>query len=291
MPEAKFIVITAAKDEAKYLGKTIESVIVQTILPCRWVIVDDSSVDETAAIAEAAARVHPWIKVVRRRDGGLRDVGASQAEAIHDGIRQTGIDNYEFLFNIDADIVLGPNYFRVILAKFAENPQLGIAGGQLYEYHNRKLTKMKVLPLGMIGAVQAWRRECFEAIGGLVRRPGWDGIASFQAMMLGWQTQTFADAELGVIHLRQEGSSNKNRYIRWARHGETLHFIGAHPVWLLASALYHSLEHPYGLSGLCMVIGYLVAAWEGLEQYGDQDFRRILRKWQIKKLASLLGLG
>jgi poly-beta-1,6-N-acetyl-D-glucosamine synthase len=290
MSEAKFIVITAAKDEAEYLGKTIESVIAQTILPCQWVIVDDGSVDETAAIAEAAAGVHPWIKVVRRHNRGLRNAGASQAEAIHDGMRQTGTDDYEYLFNIDADIVLRPHYFRVILSKFAKNPQLGIAGGQLYEYHNHKLTKMRVLPLGMIGAVQAWRQECFESISGLVRRPGWDGIASFQAMMLGWQTQTFPDAELRVIHLRPEGSSNKNRYIRWARHGETLHFIGAHPVWLLASSLYHSLEHPYGLSGLCMVIGYLAAAVKGLEQYGDQDFRRSLRNWQVKKLTSLLGL-
>jgi glycosyltransferase involved in cell wall biosynthesis len=291
LSEAKFIVVTPAKDEAQYLQKTIDSLVSQTVLPAEWVIVDDGSVDETAAIAEAAARFHPWIKVVRQRAGGLRDLGAAVAEAIHRGIQQSDIDDYRFLINIDADIVLGPNYFRMILSKFAENPQLGIAGGQLYEYGNCGLTKMRVLPLGMIGAVQAWRRECFQEIGGLARRPGWDGIAAFKAIMLGWQTRTFADEELKVIHLRPEGSSIKNRFVGWARHGQALYFIGAHPVWSLASAGYHAFDQPYVLSSLCMIIGYLVAAWEGLEQYGDQDFRRFLRKWQIKKLASLLGLG
>jgi biofilm PGA synthesis N-glycosyltransferase PgaC len=289
MSVTKFVVITAAKDEAKYLGQTIESVIAQTILPCQWVIVDDGSVDATAAIAEAAARVHPWIKVVRRRDGGLRDVGAGQAGAIHHGIRQADIDDYEVLFNIDADIVLEPKYFQEILSKFAETPQLGIACGQLYEYKNGRLIQFNALPLGMIGAMQGWRRKCFEEIGGLAMGPGWDPIATFKAMMLGWQTRSFA--ELKVIHLRPIGSSCKNIYVRWARCGQALHFAGAHPVWVLASAFYHSLDRPFVLSGLCRIIGYLVAAWEGLEQYGDQDFRRFLRKWQIKKLASSSGAG
>jgi glycosyltransferase involved in cell wall biosynthesis len=290
MAEAKFIVITAAKDEARYLGRTIESVVSQSPLPAAWVIVDDGSVDDTAVIARAAAKAHPWIKVVTRREGGPRDVGAGQARAIHYGLQQIGIDDYDFLFNIDADIVLKPDYFRVILRKFAEAPQLGIAGGQLYENFRGNLSKMRVLPLGMIGAVQAWRRECFQEIGGLARGPGWDGIACFQAMMLGWETRTFPDEELKALHLRPEGSSIKHRHVGWARHGEALYFAGAHPLWLLASAAYHALDYPYLLSGLCMIIGYLAAAARGRQQYGDGEFRRFLRQWQLHKLAGLLGL-
>ncbi len=289
MSEAKFIVITAARDEAQYIGKTIESVISQTLWPGEWIIVDDGSRDETARIAQGAAAAYPWIKVVRREDRGYRDVGAGQAEAIHHGIQQISIDDYGFLFNIDADIVLEPNYFRIILSKFAENPKLGIACGQLYEYLNGKLTKMRVLPLGMIGAVQGWRRQCLQEVGGLARGPGWDGIASIKAMMLGWQTQTFEYEELKVIHLRP-GSSIGNGYQGWARHGQALYFAGAHPVWLLASALYHTLDRPYGLSGLSMVIGYLAALFKDSEQYDDPEFRRYLRKWQINHLASLLRL-
>jgi len=290
MSEAKFTIITPARNEAAYLGKTIKSVISQTLLPQEWVIVDDGSTDETPRIAQAAAQVHPWIKVVRRRDRGYRDVGRGQAEAIREGLQHISADDYEFLFNLDADIIIGSDYFKVILHKFAENSKLGIACGQLYEYFNGRLTKMRVLPLGMIGAVQGWRKECFQEIGGLAKGPGWDGIASFKAMMLGWQTKTFEDDELTVIHLRPEGSSIRSKYHGWARHGQALHFAGAHPLWVLASAGYHMLDRPFVLGGLCLIIGYLEALFQGAARYEDRQFQRYLRKWQLEKLSQILRL-
>jgi glycosyltransferase involved in cell wall biosynthesis len=45
-----FVLITPAHNEEALIKKTIESVISQTMLPMRWVIVDDGSTDSTAAI-------------------------------------------------------------------------------------------------------------------------------------------------------------------------------------------------------------------------------------------------
>ena len=80
MADEKFMIITPARNEARYLGKTIESMVSQSLLPCEWVIVDDGSVDETYRIAEDAARAHPWIKVIRRPDRGYRDFGSGFVE-------------------------------------------------------------------------------------------------------------------------------------------------------------------------------------------------------------------
>ncbi len=286
----KFIIITAARNEAAYLGKTIKSVISQTLLPQEWVIVDDGSTDETPRIAQAAAQVHPWIKVVERGDRGYRDVGGGQAEAIREGLKHVSVDDYEFLFNLDADIILGPDYYKVILQKFSENPRLGIAVGQLYELIDARLVKMRTLPFGNIGAVQGWRRRCFEDIGGLVAAPGWDGIASFKAMMLGWQAVTFADDELRIIHLRPEGSSVLNISRGWLRHGQALHFVGAHPLWVLASAGYHMLDRPRVIGGLCLLIGYFEAWFKNAARCEDLEFQRYLRQWQMDKLARILRL-
>ena len=81
MRTEKFIVITPARDEASYIGRTIESIVSQTVLPAEWVIVDDGSSDDTAAIAERASLTHPWIKVLRREDRGFRnnEIGAREA--------------------------------------------------------------------------------------------------------------------------------------------------------------------------------------------------------------------
>ena len=288
--KGNFIIITPAKDEANYLGKTIESVLSQTIKPREWIIVDDASVDETADIAEMAAQSHSWIKVVRRNDRRFRDVGFGDVEAFNEGFNNIIADDYEYLFKIDADIILMPNYFRLILNKFSEKPGLGIAVGEVDELINGKLVRMRSLPFGFNGMIKCWRRKCFEDIGGIPKGVGWDGLDCFKGMMLGWQTTTFPDEELRVIHLRPEGSSIKSQYHGWARRGKALHFAGADPVWLLASATYHMLNRPYVLGGLCMIIGYLEELLKGSPQYGGQEFRRFLRSWHKKELARILRL-
>ncbi len=290
MDKPRFVVITPAQNEENYLAKMIQSVVSQTILPDEWVIVDDGSVDETFKIAEQAAQAHPWIKVVKRGPAFSRRLGANVVEGIYFGLRQLSRSDYSFLFKIDADVVLGPDYFQTILAKFAENPELGIATGEIYDLVGSKEVKTRWLPLGVAGPIKGWRRQCFEEIGGLVRGLAWDGIDSFEAMRLGWQATTFDDPELKVLHLRPEGSSVRNRYFGWARRGKAMHFVGAHPLWVLASALYHMADRPFILGGVCMLIGYLDAFLSKSARYDNPAFSRYLRRWQLKRLAGSLRL-
>ena len=45
-----YVLITPARNEAAFIEKTIQSMIHQTVLPLKWVIVDDGSSDDTAEI-------------------------------------------------------------------------------------------------------------------------------------------------------------------------------------------------------------------------------------------------
>jgi poly-beta-1,6-N-acetyl-D-glucosamine synthase len=286
----KFLVITPARDEAAYIASMIESVLTQSVLPSLWIIVDDGSIDRTADIAEQATKSYSWIKVIRRTNRGYRDAAIGQVEAISDVLRQANIAEYNFIFNIDADVILSPQYFAKILQKFQENPQLGIAVGQIYDLVNGKLIKLRKQPYAMVGALKGWRRECFQQLGGLPRGEGWDGIDSMVAMKLGWDAVTFQDKELRVTHLRPCGSSLKSLYFRWLKHGRALHFAGAHPVWIIGSAFYHMLDRPYVLGGFCLIIGYLESMLARSPQYGNSEFRHFLRQWQMKTLAKMLKL-
>ena len=45
-----YVLITPAHNEEKFITKTLDSMVAQTLLPERWVIVDDGSTDRTAEI-------------------------------------------------------------------------------------------------------------------------------------------------------------------------------------------------------------------------------------------------
>ena len=45
---------------------TLDTVIAQSILPAKWVIVDDGSTDATPAILAEYAGRHAWIEIVTR---------------------------------------------------------------------------------------------------------------------------------------------------------------------------------------------------------------------------------
>jgi hypothetical protein len=79
-----YVLITRARDEEAYIGRTLESVVSQTVLPTRWVIVDDGSVDQTAAIVASFAERYLWIQLVQRQRRSKRSF-ASKVQAFNAG--------------------------------------------------------------------------------------------------------------------------------------------------------------------------------------------------------------
>ena len=57
-----YVLITPARNEEAFIEKTIESVINQTVLPAKWVIVNDGSTDTTGTIAHSMPRATNGLK-------------------------------------------------------------------------------------------------------------------------------------------------------------------------------------------------------------------------------------
>ncbi|MCL6621011.1 MAG: glycosyltransferase family 2 protein [Syntrophobacterales bacterium] len=281
MAEPRFAVLTAARNEAAYLGYTLLSVARQTLRPTLWVIVDDGSDDDTWLLTRAAATRYPWIRPLRRPASGGRDTGAGVVAALTFGLSRLRLADYDFLFILDADILLGPHYYEAILAKFARMPRLGVATGTVWDFKESRLFPIRGQQFGMIGALKGWRRQCFEELGGLAPGEGWEGIDSLQALRRGWEAVTFPDPELRALHL-------KPRAHGWRRHGRALHFAGASPLWVLASGLYHLASRPYVQAGVEIWLGYLQAWRAGEPQYDAPEFRDFQRRWHLRRLWDLL---
>ena len=62
----QYVLITPSRNEARFIEETLKSVVAQTILPLKWVIVNDGSADTTGEIAARYAERHDWIELVNR---------------------------------------------------------------------------------------------------------------------------------------------------------------------------------------------------------------------------------
>ena len=279
-----YIVITPARDEAAYLQRTIDSVVFQTCRPAEWIIVDDGSHDDTAAIAEAAADRVPWIRVLRLPDRGRRVVGGGVVEAFNAGLAVRQCSEAHFICKLDADLVLPPDYFERLMKYFAAEPRLGIACGRIFDTIGGQLAMLRHEPEMVFGAAKFYRRECFENIAPLEPSIGWDGIDCYQAMRRGWRTATLPDPELSILHLRRMGTSHRSILHGCARRGHGLHYNRAHPLWVLASAAYRMLDRPYVIGGVSVLAGYASASLHGRPRIPDGEFGRFLRAWQMRKL-------
>ena len=63
-PRVRYAVVMPVRDEEQFLEGMIESVLAQSILPRKWIIVDDGSTDRTPEILDKYARSYSFLEVV-----------------------------------------------------------------------------------------------------------------------------------------------------------------------------------------------------------------------------------
>ncbi len=285
--DSKYVVIMPSRDEARFIAGALQSLVNQTIPPILCVVVDDGSTDQTADIAEEFSRRHAWIRVVRRPDRGGRAVGGGVVEAFYAGYGRLEIDDYQFICKMDADVTLGPRYFETAMRRMAEDERLGGVSGKVFNPVGNGEKEERIIDEMVSGALNFWRRACWEQVGGYVREVMWDGIIVHRARMFGWKTRSYRDEDLRIVHHRLMGSSHKSVLHGRLRWGRGQWFMGTHPVYILASGVFRFRERPYVIGGLLIIAGYYAAALTGAKRYDDLAFRSHLRSWQLKRL----GLG
>jgi len=277
----RYLLISPCRDEAEFLGRTIESVARQTIPPAEWIIVDDGSTDRTPELLAEYEERYPFIRVVRKPDRGGRSVGPGVIEAFYHGYEHADVAKFDYLCKLDLDLDLPERYFEALIERMEANPRLGTCSGKpYYEASDGRLVSEKCGDEAAVGAAKFYRRQCFEEIGGFVRQVMWDGIDGHRCRMLGWIAQSWDDPEIRFLHLRPMGSSHKGILTGRMRHGYGQYFMGTGPVYMTASALFRMTRPPFVLGGLGMWLGYVKAMLSGAERYDDTEFRQFLRAFQ-----------
>ncbi|MBX3357088.1 MAG: glycosyltransferase family 2 protein [Phycisphaeraceae bacterium] len=282
----RYALISPCRNEAQYMRRTLDSTIAQTVPPALWVIVDDGSTDETAAILDEYASRHPFIRVVKRPDRGVRSVGPGVIEAFYAGLDTVALDQFDYVCKFDLDLEMPPGYFEILMKRMEAEPRLGTCSGKPYypDPATGRLISEKCGDEMSVGMTKFYRVECFREIGGFVREVMWDGIDCHRCRMLGWIAASWDDPDLRFKHLRAMGSSHKGIWTGRARHGFGQYFMGTSLPYMTASALFRMTRPPLVVGGAAMWWGYVSSMLAGKPRFGDAPFRRFLNSYQWRCL-------
>ena len=281
----RYVLVTPARNEAQYIGLTLESMVAQTLLPERWVIVSDGSTDGTDEIVASFQRNHPWIRLIRMPEGRDRTF-AAKVHCFNAGLAQLDDVPFDVIGNLDADISFGPDYFAFLMQKFADSPRLGVTGTPFVEgstHYDYRFTNIEHVS----GACQLFRRDCFAEIGGYVpvKGGGIDWMAVTTARMKGWQTRTFT--ERTCLHHRPMGSGSTSRLRGIFRHGQKDYFLGGHPLWQVVRCGYQVTRRPYVIGGLWLLAGYFWAGFRRAPRPVSAELMQFHRTEQMLRLRAL----
>lgn len=281
----RYVVLTAAKNEDRYIAATIESVLRQTTRPAAWFIVDDGSTDKTAEIVASYAIAHPFIHLLSTSAGAKRSFGA-QYRAINAAyeVACTTLD-FDFVAMQDADIELPQSdYYSRLIASFESEPRLGVSGGYI---HERAGTEWKCRPSNstqaVAGGIQMFRRICFDAIGGYkpLAFGGEDWLAQLDVKAIGWTVRPVT--QLPVHHHRPTSTAD-GRTRGLFRMGMRDASFGSHPLFELLKCLRRAGEKPYLLGSAIRYAGYTWFACTGPGPVIPSDKVGPLRADQVSRL-------
>ena len=216
-----YIVIPAHNEEA-FISLTLDSLLTQTVLPKKLVIVNDNSTDKTEEIVMAYAKDHPFISLVNKTSTAVHLPGSKVIQAFHTGFA-TLDDDYDIIVKLDADLILPNNYFETIIGHFEKDNKIGMAGGFAYIEKNGDWILENLTDKDHIrGAFKAYRKACFKQIGNLKPAMGWDTVDELLCKFYNWKVVT--DSTLIVKHLKPTGA-NYNKTARY-KQGEAFYTLG-----------------------------------------------------------------
>ena len=289
----RILIISPVRNESAHIERVVRAVAAQALPPCRWVVVDDHSDDGTLEIVRGLEAEVPFLSVMqapRLSAGALPDrlSRALEVRAFNAGLATVDWREYTHVMKLDGDIELPPSYFQTLMARFDADTQLGLAGGVLEEPTATGMHRISIPKTHVHGALKCYTVECFERIGGMQERLGWDTIDETFARMYGFGTRSYDD--LVSVHHRPLASAD-GQLRGHARHGECAYIAHYPTAWVALRAFKVGTRKPRVLSGLAFFYGFARAAWRRTEQVPEREYRRFTRRELRRRTLAAVRIG
>lgn len=280
--EMCYALIMPVRDEENYIGPMIESILTQTVLPAKWIIVDDGSSDRTAEIVARYCKEYSFLQLIRLPARDKRSAGGEGA--IPAALSALNLNQYDFLGRFDADLLFEPDYIANILKEFVIAPRLGIAGGGLYIQTADQMELEKEPRYHVRGALKMYRRECLQQIGGITTTIGWDTIDEVSAWTKGWTTRSFVHYK--VIHRRPTGKGIRSSRLYWER-GRAEYLTWSAPSFVVAKAIKVAVQQVSLLRPVSYLAGFCGCYILREARLQDIAFVKARREQQRNRLSAV----
>jgi len=286
----RVVIISPVRNEGQFIHHTLESMSKQTLVPVKWIIVDDGSTDDTGKIVKQYLSRMTFLEYYYLPDRGYRKPAVGVMEAFYKGYDKIKKLNFDILSKFDADLKFPENMIEMICDTFMKNPDLGITGGTRYEQRKKDGPFKKVLlPKGFVGGpTKFYRKQCYDDIGGLIVRAGWDGVDTIRASMNGWDTGEIES--LKVYHLKPTGMA-KGEGLKKAceKYGDVSYHMGGYLWYFILRVIGRSMNSRNIKIGYYMITGYIKSILNK-EKRESKEFRKYLKRVQRNNINYWLGL-
>lgn len=276
----KICCIIPTYNEEAFIGKTLASIASQTYLPKQVVVVNDNSTDDTQQIIDEYVVKHPWISSIYNSSENKHLPGSKVICAFEKGF-ETLNNTFDVIIKLDADLILPNNYFERIVDVFKSDAKIGMAGGFAYIEKNGEWILENLTDKDHIrGAFKAYRKECFEQIGGLKPAMGWDTVDELLCKYYHWKVVTLPD--LKVKHLKPTGAT----YDQSARYkqGEAFYTLGYGFLITTIAGLKLALRKGKPLLFIDYLKGYFKAKQAKTPLLVTKGQAEFIRKYRWKKI-------
>ena len=280
----KYYIIIPAYNEEAFMALTLQSLVEQTVLPSKIVVVNDNSTDRTAEIVTSFLEKFPFISLVNKKSTAIHLPGSKVIQAFHEGEKHID-DNYDIIVKVDADLIFPNNYFETIIKHFQSDAKIGMAGGFCYIAKNGDWILENLTDKDHIrGALKAYRKETYKQIGGLKPAMGWDTVDELLCKFYNWKVVT--DESLHVKHLKPTGASY-NKAARY-KQGEAFYSLG-YGIFITAIA---SLKLASRKGKPFLFIDYIMGFWKakssGKPLFVTSEQAKWIRNYRWKKMKEKL---
>jgi len=261
-------VILIVRNEEKFLGKAIQSVMEQDLKPYRIIAINDGSTDNTKQVLLKFPTVEIVDRPVRKESHLAKK---ELAMTINDGLVKLHNDSMcEYVWLTGGDLVFPQDYVKQIINRMQRDSVIISSGVIQGEYSTEPRGGGRIVDWGF------WKKL------GMLYPPnyGWEGYLVFKAKSMGYNTKSYSD----IVFTAQRKTGMNIDPKRYYYYGLAFKALGYTLPYILANALFFSKKR--STAAVWILRGY----FSNYDNLYEKELRNYVRRTQLSNMFSVATL-